>query len=594
MLHIRENVFLLLSGFAMLLAVLGSVMFVKRKKSTFLKPIHLLSAGVFLASFFFFIPIYGISFSGISSGRLLAVLIAIHNTLRLFVLDGEFSFVTEYVARLGENAGKATLILGAVLYVAAPVMTFGVVLSLFRNLSAYWRYYSHYFADVYVFSDLNSRSIALADSIRKCKRSSLILFTDVFEKEDENTYELVEKARRMGAVLFKDDLRCIQYRFHSPKRHILFFIMGDSEEENVAQLSYLHSRFKDRAHTRVYIFSDSIVTKMALQKVTGGKLHVQMISPNGVIICDLMYSRGEELFENAVPEENGKKRISVVLLGLDGFGMEMLRTLPWLCQMYGYRFTIYGFDKDYLCASRFAQMCPELMDPNLNGPEKEYDIRLFPGVNVETAEFSETVLQLPVITQVYISLGSSQRNVNAAVLMRMLCQRKKQYPNIKALLSDSREKEVLTGVSNFKGQSYGIDYIGDIDSVYSEKVIMHSALEKEALERHLKWGKEEEFWCYSYHYRSSMASAIHMRLREKCGMPGAGKKETELTEQERNQLEILEHRRWNAYMRCEGYIFSGSLEKESRDDLAQMHHNLTSFENLCEKDKRKDSSVGSK
>ena len=110
----------------------------------------------------------------------------------------------------------------------------------------------------------------------------------------------------------------------------------------------------------------------------------------------------------------------------------------------------------------------------------------------------------------------------------------------------------------------------------------------------MKWGQEEEFWTYEYNYRSSIASAIHMKARIHCGIPGANKKEGELSLEERDIIEVLEHRRWNAYMRAEGYIFSGSNDKSSRNDLAKMHHDLVDFSSLTEEEKRKDSIVGTK
>ena len=45
-------------------------------------------------------------------------------------------------------------------------------------------------------------------------------------------------------------------------------------------------------------------------------------------------------------------------------------------------------------------------------------------------------------------------------------------------------------------------------------------------------------------------------------------------------------------MRSEGYVFSGSKEKSSRNDLAKMHHDLVDFSSLTEEEKRKDSKVG--
>ena len=76
-------------------------------------------------------------------------------------------------------------------------------------------------------------------------------------------------------------------------------------------------------------------------------------------------------------------------------------------------------------------------------------------------------------------------------------------------------------------------------------------------------------------------------------MSWAHKTEAELTIPERNQLEDLEHRRWNAYMRSEGFIYSGSVDKASRNDLAKMHNDLVPFERLDEEEKRKDSIIGS-
>ena len=85
-----------------------------------------------------------------------------------------------------------------------------------------------------------------------------------------------------------------------------------------------------------------------------------------------------------------------------------------------------------------------------------------------------------------------------------------------------------------------------------------------------------------------------MKARTECGIPGADKREDELTEEERDRIEKLEHRRWNAYMRSEGYIYSGSPDKSSRNDLAKMHHDLVDFGSLSDEDRRKDSRAGTK
>ena len=85
-----------------------------------------------------------------------------------------------------------------------------------------------------------------------------------------------------------------------------------------------------------------------------------------------------------------------------------------------------------------------------------------------------------------------------------------------------------------------------------------------------------------------------MKARIACGMPGAEKRGEDLTEEERDAIEKLEHRRWNAYMRAEGYVYSGSHDKSTRSDIGKMHPDLVDFSSLDEAEKRKDSSVGTK
>ncbi len=48
-------------------------------------------------------------------------------------------------------------------------------------------------------------------------------------------------------------------------------------------------------------------------------------------------------------------------------------------------------------------------------------------------------------------------------------------------------------ITNYENQKYDIDFIGDIESIYSETVILDSPLAKEALSRHIKSGKEDDF-----------------------------------------------------------------------------------------------------
>lgn len=103
------------------------------------------------------------------------------------------------------------------------------------------------------------------------------------------------------------------------------------------------------------------------------------------------------------------------------------------------------------------------------------------------------------------------------------------------------------------------------------------------MQRHLRWGKEEDFWKYEYNYRSSIASAIHKKMKLMCEIPGASKELEQRTEVEKRQLRELKHRRWNAYMRSEGFTYA-----EKRNNLAKTHCCLVPFDDLSKEEQEKD------
>ena len=220
--------------------------------------------------------------------------------------------------------------------------------------------------------------------------------------------------------------------------------------------------------------------------------------------------------------------------------------------------------------------------------DAEYTIKVHQKIDVDSVFFDRIIETLPSTTYVFVALGNDEKNISIAVKLRTLFERMGYTPVIQAVVYNSEKKEALTNIKNFKDMPYNIDFIGDMKSSYSEAVILDSDVEDEALKRHLKWGEEKDFWRYDYNYRSSIASAIHKKMKIECGIPGAGKEAEQRTEKELWDLRRLEHRRWNAYMRSEGYIYGGTVEKSGRNDLAKMHNCLVPFSELPLKEQEKD------
>ena len=222
--------------------------------------------------------------------------------------------------------------------------------------------------------------------------------------------------------------------------------------------------------------------------------------------------------------------------------------------------------------------------------EAFYSVKVHGGMRVGTKKFADALSEITNASFVLISLGNDDLNVQTATGMRVIFERMKISPTIYAVVHNGELAKCLQGRTNYRGQAYRIEPIGALDQSYTEDVVMHSALEQDALNIHCigYGGKPEEFFAYEYNYRSSAASALHNRARSFLKIHGADLPAEQRTPEQELALASLEHCRWNAYMRSHGYVYSGSKDKSSRNDLGKMHHNLVEFEALNQGDQNKD------
>lgn len=564
----------------------------KRKHNVF----NLMFASAVVAAFFVFIPIHTISTDITVSGVIRIFMLSLFNAIQLFAAGCDFSFISENLITCPAWLISGYKTWGAILFVLAPLFTFGFVLSLFKNVFAYLRYIHSYFRDIYVFSELNEKSFALANDIKNKNGKATIVFTDIFDEDEEKMYELIERTKEIGAINFKKDILVIDFNKHSKDKNISFFTIGENETENLNQSLKIIETYRERENTHLYVFSTKIESELLLATIDKGRIKVRRINEVQSLVNRILYERGTLLFDSAKEIEDGYKKISVIVVGMGCHGTEFVKALTWYGQMDEYRIKINAFDKDPLAEEKFTALAPELMDKDYNGVyvegEAQYKLKIHSDVDVFTKKFADKISNINDATFVIVALGDDDVNINTAINIRMYFERKGIHPVIQTIVYNSQQRKALERIENYRGQKYDIEFIGDTESSYTENVIINSELEDNALERHLKWGDEEEFWNYEYNYRSSTASAIHMKARIYCGIPGASKKEEELTNDERDTIESLEHRRWNAYMRAEGYVYSGSDDEKSRNDLAKMHNDLIDYSSLSDEKKRIDSKIG--
>lgn len=595
---------------------------------------HALAVGVFVSAVVLLYPaVCGHLGGGTWRELLTAAVVSIQKTLQLFTIDADFDLIQATVEGGDSAVHTVYYIYGSLLHVVAPILTAGIVLSFFKNAKAYLRYYifsvpSH----LYVISELNERSIALAENIlktaKKEKQRAIVVFSDVFEqKEDETNYELITRARGLGCVLFAKDIT--QIRLRPILRALVtrkIYFMSENEDENVRQaLAIISNCRKDRRNgstsvyntnkTEFYVFARSAESEVLLNSLDNGNMKVRRIDENRNFVLRTL--REHPIFYDALPPAKDKtdKQLNILLVGLGMIGTEFVKALSWIGQMYGYELNLHIFDGEPDIEKRLRSIAPELIDKNFvtrrpkksdesyrdyymdkNGVnhsskvdgEAYYNFYYYDEINVKTQDFLDIVSSIGDVSTVYVTLGDDELNIETAMRLRMQfergkIERKTHIPSIYAVVYSEIKNAIITGhngLRTIKNEDYGITIVGSLKSSYTLDALEQKAIEKAGLECHLKWSgsdaaKKADIDSYSkieYYRRSSMAEALHSYLRGKIGLvPSLVDDETDA------QIYKYEHCRWCAFIRSEGYVY---IDEDSKSDLAKTHKHLRPYAEL--------------
>lgn len=594
---------------AILLFSLGIAVFLPKLHGTngkkrILTPWLIVSAGVFLSATVLLIPYY--QFTATPDmyhprNVIHTMLLSLYHAARLFIIEGDLPEIIR--TRYNDLYG----VLFALICGIALATTIRTVVAFFQKSTVYGPLKSRKEAPAYVFSELNEKSLTLAADIKKNHADALLVFCDVFEQNDETSFETVERAKRLGAFCFKDDMLALRPHFTCRSGALYFFAIADErlegakhdkrlspltvvsgEEENIRQAYTLATdpHFLERKNTHLYVFSQTTLGELLLSNLPNGKIKVRRVNDIRSLIYHSL-SKPEvmkSLFDSVWTDKNGKKHIHAVIVGLGGHGGVMLRTLLWFCQIEGYELTIDAFDGDDGKRENFCTRFPEIMKCNGCNSENDarYTLNFRTGYSVKSPTFWDAVQGIDRPTFLLVSLGSDALNIDTAVALRRYFRRRSQTPEIYAIVYDSYCAKVLPKATNYKGDTYGIKCIGSLAETYSEDAILNDALEDKAKRIHTESykGSEASFFQYEYNYRSSMASALYHSLLCERKIIDPKKREDEYEDAELEPLRKQEQIRWNAYMRSEGYRYA-----PTRDDVALTHNLLISYDRLSPEQK---------
>lgn len=192
--------------------------------------------------------------------------------LQFFSLDADYACVAN---ALKDVFPSATWLFGALIVIEtflAPVAGACFIGQLLFSFIPRWRLFINYKKTKFIFSELNERSIALAEDIarlswqlsfrrrrrydfkeekidikeKKWLKSACIIFTDAYSDErSEISSELLTRAKRIGAICLKDDIleRPI-YFLNSRKRKVIIVSEESDYDLVLASDNSVAFRFK--------------------------------------------------------------------------------------------------------------------------------------------------------------------------------------------------------------------------------------------------------------------------------------------------------------------------------------------------------------
>jgi len=439
----------------------------------------------------------------------------------------------------------------------------------------------------YIITPYSNQALYLAKSIRQKEDSEVIVLSN---EPIATTDILYKNLRDLSCEIINADV--IDFEAYMKKDADVgntFFLIGEDSELNC--LSAMEISKKADKDDRIFLDAKGMGPELLIDSMCNQNgMYIRRINKERNLIYRNLYKNS--LFDKAQTIDD-EKVITVVIIGLDEFGMEMLKACIWCGQMNGYVLRIHVIDDSEDAEDRFYYEAPEVRERNglPRSGEDYYEITFHNGVKTETTQFCKVLYNIESPSWIFVSKDSSIKNLETAIKCREIFARQTlkndymplhysdsiQVPFIQVVTGNDDVSLVLNenGLENYRKQKYGIEAIGNISDLWAIDNVCAYDLENIALKAHLKWGDKESFEKHEYNRRASLATAIHKKYRD-IFYPDADV-----------MKDILEHRRWNAYMRStEGYSF-GLI----RDDLAKQHNCLIKYNDLSRVEKNKDKAM---
>lgn len=557
--------------FLSLLTVVLTGVFVYRRRKEFRVAVTTMLVGIIAVITLLIFPMYLSSYDTITSA-VFALIYALRALTGCQTVDVAHKVLIE---------GWLYYAYYAILYLAfitAPVFTTGFLVSVFGNVLDRVRFALLTGKKIHIFSELNESAVLLAENTTS--PGAKYIFCNFRLSNADKDNELVRRVRNIGGIILGKAET--ELKFEQGKKSLCFYQISKSKDYNITNALALIEKYRERQGVHITVFSTGIMTELLLDSTDKGNIRVKLIDEVKYSCYNLLNSA--PLFEGVIND-----KISALIIGGGYTGIEMLKAIAWCGQLSNCSLEINLIDKDAdAIESDLRQNCPEMF----NG---EYQIR-FIRADVNSVDFEKALDEYGrETTYAVVSMGEDEMNIDTAVFLRKYFLRNdrkhfRNRPRINLRVRDALKNAKIDSLSDENIISHELNAFGSMEKVFNARNLTDCDLEEMAKRVHLAYSNVlngtwdavekamESYYVKEYNQRSSFASALHIKYKlYACGirgLSGAPVSEQQINEIERmlkeeaslDMLAKLEHQRWNAFVRSEGWC------RASLEDLQQYYN----------------------
>lgn len=560
---------------ALAITVLSIFIYLNTKNSLKIKMLTVIIGGIFSLTFLVF-PLLE------ENNLLIKWINSFFYSLQCVGLNQDFSIISNI--DVNEVFGIIYVIYVYIIFLALPLLTASIILIFLSDIFVKLKFNLNKHNDLYIFSDVNEKSITVAKKIiSENKNKVTLVFTNY--NRDNNIGDTIDKK------VIKMSQSITNLKLGNKNNSVTFYLISKEDNTNLNDSLVLIEKYKQRENTKMYVVNNTEEASVILDSTDKGKVSVEIVNELERVIYNLL-----DTYPLYLKAKNNN--ISILIVGCGKTGKEFFKSVLWCGQVMGYTLKITIVDK-------LANEIKENIEIQMPDVLKNYDVN-FVNEDINSKEAVEQIKQVTDINYVFIAMESDSKNINTAIMLRRLFlkqdrQEYKRKPVINIWIENEEKKEQVKKLVNERVTSYEFNAFGSVKDMYYDNCIIDSDLEELSKQVHLSYDESdinfEKYNRLEYNKRSSRATALHLKYKLYSVLRDEYTNNLEkdlqnyqkyMTNDVEEVLSLNEHDRWNAYMRSIGFTLATILDvkkyinttKDYRHFLAKLHPALVEYDRL--------------